>query len=680
MNKSTVLSVLLTGALLSFTVLGSGHAIGQEAESGPSITINTNKVTAQVSPTLYGLMTEEINYSYDGGIYGELIRNRVFKGSEVPKTSNKIGAVPPVGGDPMAHWSLVKFGGGDGSISIDTAQPLNSALGNSLKLDASGLKGNQHVGIANDGYWGIPVHPNTTYRASFYARGSDSFKGPLTVAIESNDGANTFAHGEVPAISTDWKQYTLTLKTGDVKESANNRFVIATGSPGVVWFNLVTLFPPTYKDRPNGNRTDIMQKLVDMKPAFLRLPGGNYLEGNDKENYFNWKATIGPVENRPTHLSPWNYRSDDGLGLLEYLEWTEDMHAQPVLAVFAGFTLNSTFIATGDDLKPFVQDALDEIEYVSGDKSTKWGAQRAADGHPDPFPLKFVEIGNEDFFDRKAKTYDVRFAQFFDAIRAKYPELKIIATTPVKGRVPDFVDEHYYYHNAVEAEMQAHKYDGKPRGKTLVFCGEWATREGAPTTNMNAALGDAAWMTGLERNSDLVQISCYAPMFVNVNKGAMQWPSDMIGYDAVNSFGSPSYYAQKMFSNNLGDVVLDTSAQHIPTASTDVRGRGATAGKKVDLEQVYYVVTKDTKAGTIFLKIVNVAAAAQPIKINLTGAGSITGEARCITLSSEKPTDTNSITDPTRIVPVESKVSGISSSFSHTFPPYSISILRIEGK
>jgi alpha-N-arabinofuranosidase len=450
----------------------------------------------------------------------------------------------------------------------------------------------------------------------------------------------------------------------------------------VVWFNLVSLFPPTYNDRPNGNRIDMMQKLVDMKPAFLRFPGGNYVEGSDKDNYFNWKKTVGPLAQRPTHLSPWNYRSSDGMGLLEFLEWTDDMHAQPVLAVFAGFTLGGRFVATGDDLKPFVQDALDEIEYVTGDASTKWGAQRIADGHPAPFALNFVEIGNEDNLGGGARTYEERFAAFFDAIRAKYPAIKIISTAVVSGRKADFIDEHFYM-NPVQAETTAHRYDLRSRDGTKVFVGEWATRVGAPTTNLQAALADAAWLTGLERNSDLVQISCYAPLFVNVNPGGMQWPSDLIGYDAMSSYGSPSYYVQKMFNNNIGDVVLDSSIENLPTATAVVNQTGrrgaAPTTRMVSVEQLYYVVTKDTSSGTVYLKVVNISGHAMPVDIKLAGA-SVAPDADCWVLSSDKNSDTNTITEPDKVVPRPEAIHDAAARFTHEFPAYSVSVMLLKTK
>ncbi len=366
-----------------------------------------------------------------------------------------------------------------------------------------------------------------------------------------------------------------------------------------------------------------MQKLVDMKPSFLRFPGGNYLEGDTIDQRFDWKKTVGPITSRPGHQSPWKYMSTDGLGLLEFLEWTSDMHAQSVLAVYAGYSLKGAHVNPGPDLVPFIQDDLDEIEYVTGDKSTKWGDQRIADGHPEPFPLHYVEIGNEDWFD-KSGSYDARFAQIADAIHEKYPDLKLIATTKVKSDKADLIDEHYY-RNSGQMYDDATHYDKYKRDGQKVFVGEWATREGAPTTNLNAALGDAAWMTGMERNSDVVLISCYAPLFVNVNKGGMQWPSDLIGYDALNSFGSPSYYVQKIFSENLGDTIVSIEGADIPSHSWQPAGRRGSTTKPPakDVPSLFYVATRNTQTGMVYLKFVNSVDTAQNVSITLDGAKSV---------------------------------------------------------
>ncbi|MDP4291700.1 MAG: carbohydrate binding domain-containing protein, partial [Bacteroidota bacterium] len=383
------------------------------------LSLDLSKKGAAVNPRFGGLMTEEINYSYDGGLYAELIQNRIFK--------NNI--------KNPDHWSVVKDGDGIASISLDNSQPINKALTVCLKLEST--KAGKRIGIANDGFWGIPVKPLTTYKASFYAKSADNSTGPLTVSLESNDGSTIYAKAQVLKITNKWQKYSVTLTTNkDIKSSVNNRFVVSVAKPGTFWFNLVSLFPPTYHNRINGNRPDIMQLLAEMKPHFLRFPGGNFLEGDSINSRFQWKETLGDLENRPGHPSCWRYRTTDGMGLLEFLEWCEDLNMEPVLAVYAGYSLRQIHVEPGPSLQPFIDEALEEIEYVIGGTNTKWGAIRARDGHPKAFPLTYVEIGNEDFFDR-SKSYDGRFAQFFDAIKAKYPQLKLMATTKVSSRQPD---------------------------------------------------------------------------------------------------------------------------------------------------------------------------------------------------------------------------------------------------
>ncbi len=520
----------------------------------PGLVVHLDQPGFTISPTFYGLMTEEINHSYDGGLYAELIRNRAFLDNA---------------SDPV-HWSLVTSQGAVGAIALDTSDPVNAtALTTSLRIDATTVSTGQRVGVANDGFWGIPVKPHTRYKASFYARASAGFTGPMTVDIESADGATVYAKGTVSGVGTGWKKYNLTLSTGDCEPSTNNRFVISASAPGSVWLSLVSLFPPTYHNTPNGNRIDLMDLLAGMKPSFLRLPGGNYLEGNSIADRFNWKTTIGDLSQRPGHQGPWGYRSSDGLGLLEYLEWCEDLHMQTVLAIYAGYSLRGEHVDPGPALQPYVQDALDEVEYATGGTDTAWGSERAKDGHPKPFVVNYIEVGNEDGFDRSG-SYDGRFAQFYDAIKAKYPNLKIIATARVTSRTPDVNDDHYY-RTAVAMERDAGHYDGYDRNGPKIFVGEWASTEGRPTPTYHAALGDAAWLTGLEHNSDLVVMESYAPLLVNVNPGASQWGTNLIGYDAMNSFGSPSYYVQSMFANYTGSQEVPvTITQPAPPPATPV--------------------------------------------------------------------------------------------------------------
>jgi alpha-N-arabinofuranosidase len=431
-----------------------------------------------------------------------------------------------------------------------------------------------------------------------------------------------------------------------------------------------------------------MQLLADLHPAFLRFPGGNYLEGDYLNERFDWKQTIGDVSLRPGHHSPWRYWSTDGMGLLEFLEWCEDLDMQPLLAVYAGYSLRHDFVKPGPDLQPFVQDALDEIEYVTGDTNSVWGAQRVKDGRAAPFPLEYVEVGNEDWFDRSG-SYNGRFTQFYDAIKAKYPKLQVIATTPVTNREPDLIDEHYY--RSQEAmEAQAHQYDSRPRGgKTKVIVGEWATRVGSPTPNMAGALGDAAWLTGLERNSDLVIMACYAPLLVNVSDlnpgGSMQWRSDLIGYDALTSYGSPSYYVQKMFNTHHGDEVLATDSQGIPTYAWQppARRRNGVEQSRPPEQQVptlFFNATRDRATGLIYLKIVNRLGTPQSVKVEITGIPAVDPEGTAMVLKANSLDDTNSLLEPTKIVPVTESVDGLGTEFTREFPPYSITVLELKTK
>jgi alpha-N-arabinofuranosidase len=402
-----------------------------------------------------------------------------------------------------------------------------------------------------------------------------------------------------------------------------------------------------------------MQKMADLNPGFLRLPGGNYLEGNTIDQRFEWKNTIGTIQQRPGHESPWGYRSDDGLGLLEYLEWCEDLNMQPLLAVYAGYSLNGTHVNPGAELQPYVQDALDEIQYLIGSTSTYWGAKRAADGHPVPFLLTYVEIGNEDFFDRSG-SYDVRFAQFYDAIKAAYPNLQVIATAAVKSRAPDILDEHFY-ETPRAFEKDVHHYDSYSRTGPRIFVGEYAAQEGRPSPDLNAALGDAAWLIGLERNADLVILESYAPMFTNINPGASQWPTNLIGYDALKSYGSPSYYAKQMFNQHRGDVVLPTTL--------NVAGGS----------EFYESATRDNQTGTIYLKAVNAAGTAQKVHILIDGVGHVSG-GTAIVLASNSPQDTNTFDEPRKVVPVTAKANQVNRSFEYTFVPYSVTVLEIKTK
>ncbi|MEO7101064.1 MAG: alpha-L-arabinofuranosidase C-terminal domain-containing protein [Luteolibacter sp.] len=656
-SKNTLPSRLALLPLLACGLSLSGQAMAQEKTPPPSasLVIEAGTPAGKVSPTHYGLMTEEINYCYDGGLYAELVRNRAFLDD----------AQKP------AHWSAVQ----GATITLDPKQPLNEAIPTSLRLDVATASPTAPAGVSNEGYWGIPVKPETRYHARFNAKAADGFNGPLTVSIVSEDGATTYAKAEAQSLTGDWKSYDVVLTTGKVTATTKARLSLTVDKPGTVWLGLVSLFPPTWKDRPNGLRPDLMQMLVDLKPAFLRFPGGNYLEGETPETRFEWKKTLGPISQRGGHQGTWGYRSTDGMGLMEFLQWTEDMGAEPVLALYAGYSLKGAFIKPGADLEPYLQEALEEIEYVTGPVGSKWGAQRAKDGHPAPFKLRYVEIGNEDGFD-KSLSYDGRFTQFADAIRKTYPTLKCIssvggdqpANLRVHSRKPDVLDEHYYRNTEAFLKDSPAHFESYDRKGPEIFVGEWAAHEtsfppwdqrsrGLPATPaMKAAIGDAAWMAAMERNSDIVTMQCYAPLFANVNE--YQWRPDLIGYDALHAFGSPSYYAIKMFSRNVGDSILKSTF-----TGGDLQG----------------TVTRDSKTGATFVKIVNPQASEQALSIEFKGTHAVSTSASVETLAAVQDA-TNSIVEPTNVVPVKSAISGVKPTFTYTLPAYSITVLQLKTK
>jgi len=630
MNRSAIISTALLLCALTL-----------QAQAPATLNIEVNQTKSAVSPTLYGLMTEEINYSYDGGLYAELIRNRTFR-------SDWSGVL---------NWFLVEKGSAAAKIGVDSKEGPSPALTNSLKLEVTGADAKSPAGVLNEGYWGIAVRPNTRYAGSFFARTASDAALPVTVALVADQSGQVLARTSVSVCGAAWKHYNFEMQSGNAAATSENHLEMTVDRPATLWLQMVSLFPPTYHSRTNGNRIDIMEKLAAMKPAFLRFPGGNYLEGNRIETRFDWKKMIGPLVDRPTHPTTWSYHSSDGMGLLEFLQWCEDLRMEPVLGIYAGYSLGGQVVKPGPDLDLYVQEGLEEIEYVTGSAGTSWGAVRAQNGHPEPFQLRYVEIGNEDNFDRQ-RTYDGRYAQFYRAIKAKYPNMQIIATIPVKGMTPDIVDDHYYKREQGMFEEARH-YDKTDRNGPKIFVGEWATREGSPTPNFGAALGDAAFMTGMERNSDVVIMSAYAPLFVNVNPGGMQWTSDLIGYDALNSYGSPSYYAQVMFSSCLGDR----------TVTSSLSGAG---------DKFFYSVT--SAPGKLCVKLVNASSAPQAVNIALNGAGTGAHVAHLQTMKANTPWATNTIAQPERIVPVKSTTSIKDERMQHTMPAYTIQVMQIELK
>jgi alpha-N-arabinofuranosidase len=629
-------------AILTATAIPP-RAAAQSSSQAAKLNIDVTHIVSPVSPTLYGLMTEEINHSYDGGLYAEMIQNRAFHADWE--------GTPP--------WDLVRRGNAVASRSLDNSTGPSEALSYSMKLTVTSASTGNEAGLTNPGYWGFGLRPSTTYSGSLYARADSTETGPITVRMVNNATGSTEAQAQVILKPGAWTRYEYKLTTGAISPSMANHLEFTVSHPGTVWLQLISLMPPTFNNRPNGNRPDLMNRMAGMHPKFLRLPGGNYLEGMTVEDRFDWKKTIGPLLNRRGHQGPWSYWSTDGLGLLEFLEWCEDLKVEPVLAVYAGYSLGGSHVGTGKDLEPYVQDALDEVEYVTGDTNTRWGAERARDGHPAPFPLHYIEVGNEDYLDNSG-SYPARYAQFAEALHKRYPQYKLIATDGNSGyetRVhPDISDEHYYKSPAEMMDI-VHHYDKASRSGPKIFVGEWATRSGSPTPNFGDALGDAAWMTSMERNSDLIVMASYAPLLANVSPGAMEWPTDLIGFDAATTYASPSYWAQSLFAGHLGDG----------TAESSISGEN---------QRFFYSATVSAKEKVLHLKLVNASSIDQRLSLQLAG---IKG-ARTVNITSLHGATfeaTNSITNPNAIHPIQSTASVHDGVWSHTVPALSIQVIDL---
>ena len=626
-------------------VPASVSTYGQSAAAKPAAVLNiqVDKSLHSVSPTLYGMMTEEINFSYDGGLYPEMVSNRVMR----DRNWNQ------------QDWLVVQNASAGAKMEKDKTTGPSEALNDSIKLTISAATPEEPAGVRNMGFWGYPLRPDVAYKGSLYAKADAAGLGPLHWNLVSNMTGKSVASAEVPSIGADWKQYTVTLHTGKIEASEAYHLELTLTKPGTVWMTLVSLFPPTYHNRVNGNRVDLMERMAAMHPKFLRLPGGNYLEGMTVQDRFDWKKTIGPVVDRAGHQGPWFYWSSDGLGLLEFLEWCEDLKVEPVLAVYAGYSLGGGHVAVGKDMEPYVQSALDEVEYVTGDVSTRWGAERARDGHPEPFPLHYIEVGNEDYLD-KSGSYPERYAQFAEALHKRYPQYKLIATdgnSEYATKVAADVSDEHYYKSPADMMDLVHHYDKASRSGPKIFVGEWATRSGSPTPNFGDALGDAAWMTSMERNSDLIVMASYAPLLVNVSPGAMEWPTDLIGFDAGTTYVSPSYWAQSLFAGHLGDG----------TAESSISGENP---------RFFYSCTVSTKDKVLHLKLVNASSLNQPLSLRLPGIeGAHT--ARLTSLHAATFEATNSMGDPEAIHPVESSVSVSGGQWMHSVPALSIEVIDL---
>lgn len=564
-------------------------AAGAAAADPARIAVDASKTGAEIAPSLYGIFYEEINHAGDGGLYAELIRNRSFEETlpiEGCTLTNGVCVAPdlphyqgpgakkrrPEGRpwsqewkfeSPWPAWSIETSGGAQAELSLGEEGPVHPRNVRYLRIRTAALPSGGGVRLLNEGYWGIGAKQGETYDGSFFARVTAGAGGAVRVGLIGDDGRDLGSAAVKGVTNAAWTKYTCHFPCLGTDPKA--RFVLQAPSAGTLDLDVVSLFPRhTFKNRPNGCRADLGQLLADLKPAFVRFPGGCVVEGATFANRYRWKETIGPIEGRPGHWSLWNYRNVDGLGFHEFLQLCEDLGADGMFVCNVGLSCefrNGDFLPE-DRLHEQLQDTLDAVEYALGAPDTKWGAERAKNGHPAPFPLKYVEIGNENH----GPVYNRYYRIFHAALKKAWPQLTLIfnggtsdtAPAPEAGPVEMF-DEHYYRDPDWFLD-NAGRYDAVPRDRGYVlYLGEYACNRGVGSGNLLAGLSEAVFMAGLERNGDLVKLCSYAPLFFNVND--IKWPVNLIGFDSSVAFGRSSYHVQKLFSQHRPDVNLATECE-----------------------------------------------------------------------------------------------------------------------
>lgn len=621
-----------------------------------------------ISENLIGIFFEDLNYAADGGLYAELVQNRSFEYS--PSDVNW-GKNPHNNWYFFTAWGMEREGAAICTVSLETTQPIHRNNPHYLVFDALTI-GEKGVGLRNNGYDGMVIRRGENYNFSVFMRlisGQD-----IPVKIQLVDSKNhVFAESEITAQSDSWQKYGTTLTPTADTDSAS--LVILFQKKGKIALDMVSLFPEnTFKNRPNGLRRDLAETIAALKPAFVRFPGGCLAHGDGISNIYHWKNTIGPVEQRKSDRNIWNYHQSFGLGYFEYLQFCEDIGAKPIPIVAAGVSCQNSARTKGtgqeaipiEDMAAYIQDVLDLIEYCNGPATSTWGKKRADAGHPAPFCLEYIGIGNED---KITPDFELRFRMITDAIKLQYPDIKIIGTSGPFSDGKDFdsgwqvareqnvaaVDEHYYK-GADWFLNNLHRYDDYPRTGPKVYLGEYASW-GSSLFN---ALAEAAYMTGLERNGDVVEFASYAPLLGRI--GHTQWNPDLIYFDGKGVYPSVNYQVQKLFSTNRGDTYID-----------DVFNAESGTGKELPASCV-----QDSKTGDIILKLVNASAVSSVVNVNLKSIKRIKSKAALTVLQGSKNAK-NTREQPSTVLPEETELK-VNKLFDYKLPPYSLSVIRIKTR
>ncbi len=635
------------------------------------LTVQAGKPGKPISPDLVGVFFEDLNYAADGGLYAELIQNRSFEYSPTEKTD----------WHPLKFWELKKYGGGDGSIAVANMRPVHRNNPHYVLLTI-GSPG-EGVGIANGGFDGIVLKEGETYEASFWAyqafmgqmwgRGDNNKSMPVTLRLETKEG-DILAQAKLEIKGRAWTRYS--TKLVPTRTVSDARLVLLAHDTGGLCLDMISLFPEkTFRSRPNGLRADLAQAIADIKPKFMRFPGGCLVHGTGTHQYYDWKASIGPVEQRRAGRNLWGYHQTMGLGYFEYFQFCEDIGAKPLPVVTAGVCCQHAGNSPGrgqeglplDEMPAYIQDVLDLIEWANGPATSPWGAKRAAAGHPEPFGLKYIGVGNEDAI---TPIFRERFKMIYEALKQKHPEITVVGTVGPFASGEDYdngwafarelklpmVDEHYY----VSPQWfwdNLNRYNAYNRADSKVYVGEYAAHDQGRRNTLRSALAEAAGLTSYERNGDVVLFASYAPLLAR--RGHTQWTPDMIYFDSTSVYLSANYYVQQIFGQNSGDQCLETiiapEQPKMLTASSVI----------------------DSKTGDLIVKIVNGADQPADISVRLAGL-SQEASMKAVKTVLTGP-DANAVNEDGKSPAVKPAVSTetVKPVFAYTAPAHSLTVFRI---
>ena len=639
-----------------------------------TITIQTGLPGKAISPDLFGIFFEDLNYAADGGLYAELVQNGSFEYDSTEQT----------GWNSLSFWELVPRGGGTGKLAVKSARPLHANNPHYVAITVE--KPGDGVGLANGGFDGIPLKAGEVYEVSFFAHqffmgrqwsSDDGIKGkpmPVTVRLETENG-DVLAEASWEIAGYDWQHFSAKLTPNRTTDTA--RLVVLAKAQGGIALDEISLFPSnTFRHHPNGLRADLAQVIADLKPKFIRFPGGCLAHGDGISNFYQWKNTIGPVEQRKGQRNLWGYHQSVGLGYFEYFQFCEDIGAQPLPVVPAGVSCQNSDSSPGmgqqgvplAELDAYIQDLLDLIEWANGPATSKWGSLRAAAGHPAPFGLKYLGVGNED---KITSVFKERFQRIYAALKANHPEIVVVGTVGPFPDGEDFaqgwefakalkvptVDEHYY------ASPQwfwdnLQRYDHYDRTAPKVYAGEYAAHDKDRRNTLRSALAEAAACTSFEHNGDVVQLASYAPLLAR--RTHTQWTPDMIYFTGTDVFLTINYYVQQLFSQNSGDTYLATTLS------------AATPSPTLAVSSV-----RDSKSGDLIVKIVNGATTTLALSVDLAGLPAGNHPALKIVLSGTDADVVNEDGKPPLVKPERSELT-VAPVFDYEAPANSLTIFRIK--